>query len=149
MVKKNCDIYNVCTQYMLINKRPSGVDGHLCPISLRLTCQRFSRLQFKQASFWSTNHNQRLLCYHAFMAWFLKKIFIHKRVGVQKSEESQFIYPLAQGANILVIGYLQIFNGQSFIIFIFIYNAHKSKKMILKDWIQFYYGQLQKVTQVT
>lgn len=84
------------------------------------------------------------------MAWFLKKIFIHKRgVGVQKSEESQFIYPLAQGANILVIGYLQIFNGQSFIIFIFIYNAHKSKKMILKDWIQFYYGQLQKVTQVT
>lgn len=73
---------------------------------------------------------------------FWKKYSFIKGVGVQKSEESQFIYPLAQGANILVIGYLQIFNGQSFIIFIFMYNAHKSKKMILKDSIQFSYGHI-------
>lgn len=56
-------------------KRPSGLDGHLSPISLILTCLRVPCLRMHFQLFWSINLNQRLLwLLPYFFVWCLKNI---------------------------------------------------------------------------
>lgn len=55
-------------------------------------------------------------------------------VGRKESEESQILHILAPGAKscrLFVKRNLQVFNGQSFIIFRFILNAHDMHRLFL------------------